>query len=92
LAKLLGEITMGMKLDVRAFAIASGIVSGVASLVVSLYAVITGQGLQYFQILAPFHPGYAPTIMGAVIGSVSMLIYGLIIGALLSYIYNYFAK
>jgi hypothetical protein len=81
-----------MKLDVKAFALASGIVSGVSTLVVALFAVITGQGLQYFEILAPFHPGYTPTILGAVVGSIWMVIYGLIVGALLAYIYNYFAK
>jgi hypothetical protein len=81
-----------MKLDVKAFAIASGLVSAIANLAISLFAIVTGQGLQYFEILAPFHPGYAPTFLGAVIGSFWMLIYGLIIGALLAYIYNYFVK
>ncbi len=83
---------MSLKLDVKAFTIASGIVTGLANLVVSLFAVATGQGLQYFEILAPFHPGYTPTVAGAVIGSIWMLIYGAIIGALLAYIYNYFVK
>jgi len=81
-----------MKLDVKAFALASGIVSGISNLVVALFAVFTGQGLQLFEILAPFHPGYTPAILGAVIGSIWMVIYGLIVGALLAYVYNYFAK
>ena len=81
-----------MKLNVKGFALASGIVSGISNLVVTLFAVMTGQGLQFFEILAPFHPGYSPTIAGAVIASLWMVIYGLIVGALFAYIYNYFAK
>jgi hypothetical protein len=81
-----------MKLDVKGFALASGIVSGISNLVVTLFAVMTGQGLQFFEILAPFHPGYSPTILGAIIASIWMVIYGLIVGALFAYIYNYFAK
>ena len=81
-----------MKLDVKAFALAGGIVSGISSLVVALFAVFTGQGLQFLEIIAPFHPGYTPTVLGAVISAIWMLIYGLIVGALLAYIYNYFAK
>jgi len=83
---------MFMKLDVKAFALATGIVSGISNLVMALFAIFTGQGLQFFEILAPFHPGYTPTVLGAVFGSVWMVIYGLIIGALLAYTYNYFAK
>lgn len=81
-----------MKLHVKGFAFASGIVSGISNLVVTLFAVMTGQGLQFFEILAPFHPGYSPTILGAIIASIWMVIYGLIVGALFAYIYNYFAK
>ncbi len=82
-----------MKLDVKAFALASGIVSGTVSLLLALFSVFTGQGRLFFEILAPFHPGgYTPTVLGSVIGAIWMVIYGLIIGALLAYVYNYFAK
>jgi hypothetical protein len=82
-----------MKLDVRAFAVASSIVSGTVSLLLALFSVFTGQGRQLFEILAPFHPlGYAPTISGAVIGAIWMVIYGLIMGAMLAYLYNRFAE
>lgn len=81
-----------MKLDVKAFALASGISSGISSLIVALYAVLTGRGLQFMEMLTPFHPGYTPTILGAVISAIWMLVYGLIVGALFAYIYNSFAK
>lgn len=81
-----------MKLDVKAFTLASGIISGISSLIVVLFAVLTGRGLQFMEIIAPFHPGYTPTVSGAVISAIWMLIYGLIVGALFAYIYNFYAK
>lgn len=81
-----------MKLDVKAFTLASGVVSGIISLIVALYVVLTGRGLRFMEMLAPFHPGYTPTVLGAVISAIWMLIYGLIVGALFAYIYNSFSK
>lgn len=82
-----------MRLNIKAFALASAIVSWIGSLVISLFVVFTGQGRQYLEILAPFHPwGYSATVLGAVIGSIWMFIYGLILGTLFAYIYNNTAK
>ena len=61
-------------------------------LVMFLFVVLTGRGLQFLEIIAAFHPGYTPTVLGAVISAIWMLINGLIAGALFAYIYNYFAK
>jgi hypothetical protein len=81
-----------VKLDVKAFTLASGIVSGISSLVVILFAVLTGRGLQFLEMVAAFHPGYTPTVLGAVISAIWMLIYGLIVGALFAFVYNFFTK
>jgi len=82
-----------MGLNIKAFALASAIVSWLGSLGVSLFVVFTGQGRQYLEMLAPFHPGgYSATVLGAVIGSIWMFIYGLILGTLFAYIYNHIAK
>lgn len=81
-----------MKLDVKAFALASGVVSGIISLVVALFVVLTERGLKFLEMVAAFHPGYTPTVLGAVISAIWMLIYGLIVGALFAYVYNSFAK
>jgi hypothetical protein len=43
-------------------------------------------------MVAAFHPGYTPTVLGAVISVIWMLIYGLIVGALFAFVYNSFAK
>ena len=81
-----------MKLDVKAFTLASGTVSGISSLVVALFVVLTGRGLQFLEMVAAFHPGYTPTVLGAVISAIWMLIYGLIVGAMFAFVYNFFAK
>ncbi len=81
-----------MKLNVKALALATGIVFGVFSLIVGESAVLTGVGLDYVSITGPLHPGYSPSPLGAAILAFWMFIYGLIGGALLAYIYNYFAK
>lgn len=81
-----------MKLDVKAFALALGIVFAVGSFLTYCFVLFTGQGTQFLEIIAPLHPGSSVTFLGALIGSFWMLIYGLIIGAVIAYIYNYFAK
>ena len=86
------EVVLPRLNSYKAFTLASGITSGISSLVVALFVVLTGRGLQFLEIIAAFHPGYTPTVLGAVISAIWMLIYGLIVGALFAYIYNYFAK
>jgi len=81
-----------MKLNVKALSIALGIVIGLASLVVGEAAVFTGVGLDYVNIAGPLHPGYSPTPIGALIMAIWMFIYGLIGGALIAAIYNYFER
>lgn len=81
-----------MQLNVKALALASGIVIGAFAFVLSHIAVLTGVGLAYLNLVGPMHPGYSPTWLGACILTFWMFIYGLIGGAALAYIYNYFAK
>jgi hypothetical protein len=81
-----------MELNVKALAVATGIVFGIFSLIVGEAAVLTGVGLDYISITGPLHPGYSPTPLGAVILAFWMFVYGLIGGGLLAYIYNYFAQ
>lgn len=81
-----------MKLNVKALALASGIVIGVFSFIAAEIAVFTGIGLDYVALTGPLHPGFSPTPLGAVILAIWMFIYGFIGGGALAYIYNYFAK
>ena len=61
-----------MKLSVKALSIATGIVIGLASLVVGEAAVSTGVGLDYVNIAGALHPGYSPTPLGAFIMAIWM--------------------
>jgi hypothetical protein len=81
-----------VKLDIKAFTLASGITSGIINLIMALFVVLSGRGLRFMEIIAPFHPGYTPTVLGAVIIAIWMLVYGLIVGALFAFVYNSFAK
>lgn len=81
-----------MQLNVKALALASGIVIGAFTFVIAHIAVITGTGLAYMNLVGGFHPGYSPTWLGACIMTFWMFIYGLIGGAALAFIYNYIAK
>lgn len=81
-----------MQLNVKALALASGIVIGALSFIAAEVAVFTGTGLDYVMLTGPLHPGFSPTPLGAVILAIWMFIYGFIGGAALAYIYNYFAK
>jgi hypothetical protein len=81
-----------MQLNVKALALASGIVIGAFTFVIAHVAVVTGTGLAYVNLIGSFHPGYSPTWFGACIMTFWMVIYGLIGGAAFAYIYNYFAK
>ena len=80
-----------MRLDVKAAALALGIVFGLFSLALGLIAVVTGMGLNYLNLVGGLHPGYAPTVLGVCIMAFWMFVYGLLGGGLFTVIYNYFA-
>ena len=77
-----------MRLNTKAFALAAAILSGVISFLLTLISVLTGFAKEFFDIIAPFHPGYSHTFLGALISALWMFIYGLVVGALFSSIYN----
>lgn len=81
-----------MKLNVKAFALAAAILSGVVSFLLTLLSVLTGFAKEFFDIIAPFHPGYSHTFQGALISAFWMFIYGLIIGVVFSLFYNSLTK
>lgn len=80
-----------MRLDVKALALALGIVFGIFSLALGLVAVLTGVGLSFLNLMGDLHPGYSPTVLGVVIMAFWMFVYGLIGGGLFTVIYNIFA-
>ena len=81
-----------MKLNGKAFALAAAILSGVASFLLTLLSVLTGFAKEFFDIIAPFHPGYSHSFLGALISSFWMFLDRLIIGTLFPFIYNPLVK
>lgn len=77
-----------MQLNVKAFALTTAILSGAGSFLLTLLSVLTGFAKDFFDLIAPFHPGYSHTVWGAVISAFWMTVYGLIAGFLFSTIYN----
>lgn len=81
-----------MKLNAKAFALTASIMSGSLSLILNVLSVLTGYATEFFELIAPFHPGYTHTLSGALISSFWMFIYGYVIGAVFTRIYNAIAK
>jgi len=81
-----------MKLSVKAFALTSAILSGVLSFALTLISVLTGYARVFFELIAPFHPGYTHTLLGVFISAFWMTIYGYVFGAVFARIYNAIAK
>jgi hypothetical protein len=76
-----------MKLDVKAFALA---VAWLWALVVLLMGEIgwTGLGTRFVDALGSVYVGYAPTVLGGIIGGVWGFLDGLVSGALFAWVYN----
>jgi len=81
-----------MKLNLKAFALSMAIISGGLSLILTLFSVLTGWATEFFEIIAPFHPGYTHTLLGALISTFWMFVYGYVVGALFVLIYNSLIK
>ena len=78
------------RLEVKALALAIGIVFGVFTFIIAIVAITTGVGLNYLNQVGVFHPGWSPSLLGVCIMTFWMFVYGLIGGALVAVIYNFF--
>ena len=83
-----------MKLDVRAFGLAMGILWSAGVFVLDVAAmVMPGRwGEAIISILSNVYVGYEPSILGAVIGAAWAFADGLVGGVLLAWLYNKLAK
>ena len=80
-----------MKLNVKAFALSTGVVLGIAVFAITFWFLIFGhQGATLIK-LANIYLGYSVTWYGAFIGFIWGFIDGCIGGALIAYFYNLFA-
>jgi len=77
-----------MKLNVKAFAIASGVIAGLCVFLLTVWFLVMGYGGYNLAKLGSVYLGYSVSWLGAFIGFLYGFIDGLIFGALFSYIYN----
>jgi hypothetical protein len=84
-----------MKLSVKGLAMASGILWGVAMLVMGLTNLIwSSYGQQFLQLMASVYPGYHATrsFVEVIVGTLYGAVDGFIGGAVFAWLYNQFAK
>jgi hypothetical protein len=79
-----------MKLRVRAFGLATGVVAGLFVLFVTLVSIWFGRGETIDALVVPF-PGFSRSVGGAIVGLIWGFVDGFIGGALLAWLYNRFA-
>jgi hypothetical protein len=80
-----------MKLSIKSFALASGILWAVIVFLATIFIMLRGGG-EHLILLNKFFYGYSISFVGAIIGLVYAFISGLILGALFACIHNWFAK
>ncbi len=77
-----------MKLHVKALAVSLGIVNALFMLGYALLGAFFGWGLEGLKLLAHFYPGYAPSLIGGLIGAFWAFLDGVLFGLVLAYLYN----
>ena len=78
-----------MKLRVRAFGLATGVVAGLFVFFVTLVSIWFGRGETIDALVVPF-PGFSRSIGGAIVGLIWGFVDGFIGGVLLAWLYNRF--
>lgn len=81
-----------MKLDVKAVALAAGIVWGLALFLLTLWFLVNGYSGQLLNKLGGVYFGYSVSIGGAFVGLIWGFLDGAIGGAVFGWLYNKFAK
>lgn len=81
-----------MKLDVKAFALAWGIIWGAVMFVMTLIAALTGYGSVFAGFFTTIYPGYSVTVVGSFIGGVYGFLDMGILCLLFALLYNKLAK
>jgi len=77
-----------MRLNVKAFGLAVGIIWGLIVFAATIVMILKGTPAQLMSRLSIFYPGYKVTYVGSIIGFVYSLVYGLIVGAIFAWLYN----
>jgi hypothetical protein len=78
-------------MNVKAFAVAAGILWGFLLFAFTLLEAARGEG-HTLRALSALYPGYAVTYLGSVVGLVYGFVSGALIGAAFCWLYNRFAE
>jgi hypothetical protein len=81
-----------MRLNVKAFALAGGILWGASVCLATLWLLAFGYQGEMIQLLDHFYIGYTYSVTGAFVGLLWGFIDGLIGGALFAWLYNRLTK
>jgi len=76
------------KFNVKALAIAGGVAWGALILFVGLTSTFFSWGNGFVDVMASIYIGFAPTLLGSIIGTLWALVDGALIGALIAWVYN----
>ena len=77
-------------MNVKAFAVAAGILWGFLVFVCTLLEAVRGVG-HTLGLLSALYPGYSVTYLGSVVGLVYGFVSGALVGAAFCWLYNRFA-
>ena len=81
-----------MKLNVKALALAAGIIWGALIFIITFWFLIFGYSGGQLGLLSCIYFGYSVTWYGAFIGLVYGFVDGLVCGAVFAWVYNKFVK
>jgi len=81
-----------MKINIKAFALSTGILGGLAVFLLTIWFLIMGYSGDLLAKLGSVYLGYSVSWIGAFVGLIYGFIDGLIGGALLGFLYNKFAE
>ncbi|MBW2998436.1 bacteriophage holin [Candidatus Woesearchaeota archaeon] len=79
------------KLNVRAFAVSLGLVCGIGVFILGIVSMF-GWGIILIRPISSIYVGFAPTVVGSLIGAVWAFVDGAIGGLIFATLYNYVAE
>lgn len=80
------------KLNVKAFGLACGVLSGGCTLIAGLIDTVSTWGDAWGEMIASVYLGYTPTIAGSIIGGIWSFVIAGAGGLILARLYNKFLK
>jgi len=81
-----------MKLNVKAFGLAAGIVWAAGVFLIAILCMLTGWAVGFVALLSGVYVGYNPTILGSLVGALWAFFDALIGGLLFAWLYNKLIK